>query len=116
MCNVKTNVIPVIIGEAGTISKSFIKYLSNKLAKQEIKNYRKQPYWAQHTYCGKHKCKSKINLILELPLHAPLTASKNSCNTVFPRDMVGFRNISVNTLHKGDDDDNNNTTDSCSQT
>jgi hypothetical protein len=31
--------------------------------------------------------------------------------TVFPRDMVCLRNISVNTLHKGDiddDDDNNN--------
>jgi len=39
----------------------------------------------------------------------------NSCNTVFPRDMVCLRNISVDTLHKGDtedddddDDDNNN--------
>jgi hypothetical protein len=36
------------------------------------------------------------------------------CNTVFPRDMVCLRNISVDTLHKGDteddddDDDNNN--------
>jgi hypothetical protein len=31
--------------------------------------------------------------------------------TVFPRDMVCLRNISVDTLHKGDtkdDDDNNN--------
>jgi len=27
---------------------------------------------------------------------------------VFPRDMVFLRNISVDTLHKGDDDDNNN--------
>jgi hypothetical protein len=22
------------------------------------RNYRKQPYWALHTYCGKYKCKS----------------------------------------------------------
>jgi hypothetical protein len=29
MWNVKTNVIPVIIGATGTISKSFIKYMSN---------------------------------------------------------------------------------------
>ena len=29
MWNVKTNVIPVIIGATGTISKSFRKYLSN---------------------------------------------------------------------------------------
>ena len=36
----------------------------------------------------------------------------NSYNTVLPRDMVCLRNISVDTLHKGDteddDDDNNN--------
>jgi len=25
--------------------------------------------------------------------------------TVFPRDIVCLRNISINTLHKGDDDD-----------
>jgi len=34
-----------------------------------------------------------------------------SCNTVFPRDMVCLRNISVDTLHKGDtedDDDDDN--------
>jgi hypothetical protein len=29
-------------------------------------------------------------------------------NTVFPRDMVCVRNISVDTLHKGDTEDNNN--------
>jgi hypothetical protein len=33
---------------------------------------------------------------------------QNSCNTVFPRDMVCLRNISVNILHKGDVEDNNN--------
>ena len=39
----------------------------------------------------------------------------NSCNTVFPSDMVCLRNICINTMHKGnddddddDDDDNNN--------
>ena len=30
---------------------------------------------------------------------------QNSCNTVFPRNTVCLRNVSVNTLHKGDDDD-----------
>jgi hypothetical protein len=29
MCNVKTRVIPVVIGATGTISKSFSKYVSN---------------------------------------------------------------------------------------
>ena len=35
--NVKTNVIPVIIGKTGTTSKSFRKYLNNVAAKHEIK-------------------------------------------------------------------------------
>jgi hypothetical protein len=33
---------------------------------------------------------------------------QNSCNTVFPRDMVCLRNISVDTLHIGDTEDNSN--------
>jgi hypothetical protein len=37
MWNVKTKVIPVIIGATGTISKSFRKYLSNILGKHESK-------------------------------------------------------------------------------
>jgi hypothetical protein len=38
--------------------------------------------------------------------------NNNSCNTVFPRDIVCLMNISINTLHKGDDgnkDDDGNT-------
>jgi hypothetical protein len=54
MWNVKNNVIPVIIGATGTISKLFRKYLSNVPGRYEIKNYRKQPYWALHTYFGKY--------------------------------------------------------------
>ena len=30
---------------------------------------------------------------------------QNSCNAVFPMDIVCLRNISINTLHKGDDHD-----------
>ena len=37
MWNVKTKVIPVIIGATGTISKSFRKYVSNIPGKHEIK-------------------------------------------------------------------------------
>jgi hypothetical protein len=51
--NVKTNVMPVIIGATGTISKSFRKYLSSIPGKTKSRNYRKQLHWAQHTYCGK---------------------------------------------------------------
>jgi len=32
----------------------------------------------------------------------------NRYNTVFPRDIVCLRNISINTLQKGDDDDDDN--------
>jgi len=52
--NVKTKVIPVIIGAAGTISQSFTKYLSNILGKNEIKELQKQPYLEFHTYFIKY--------------------------------------------------------------
>jgi hypothetical protein len=52
MWNVKTRVIPVIIGATGTISKSFRKYVSTIPGNHEV-NYRKLLYWALHTYFGK---------------------------------------------------------------
>ena len=48
MWNVKTKVIPVIIGVTGTISKSFRKYVSNIPGNMKSRNHRKQPY----TYTG----------------------------------------------------------------
>ena len=53
MWNVKANVIPVIIGAAGTISKSLAQYLSNVPRKNEIKEVQKRSYCALHTYCRK---------------------------------------------------------------
>jgi hypothetical protein len=44
MWNVKTEVIPVIIGATGTISKTFRKYVSNIPGNMKSRNYRKQPY------------------------------------------------------------------------
>jgi hypothetical protein len=41
MWNLKTNVIPVIIGATGTISKSFRKYLSNVAGIHEVKELQK---------------------------------------------------------------------------
>jgi hypothetical protein len=41
MWNVKTNVIPVIIGTTGTTSKSIRKYLSNVPGQHEIKELQK---------------------------------------------------------------------------
>jgi hypothetical protein len=41
MWNVKTKVIPVIIGATGTISKSFRKYVSNIPEHHEVKELKK---------------------------------------------------------------------------
>ena len=41
MWNVKTKVIPVIIGATGTISKSFRKYMINIPGKHEVKELEK---------------------------------------------------------------------------
>jgi hypothetical protein len=53
MWNVKTKVMPVIIGATGTISKSFRKYVISIPGSTKSRNYRKQLYWAQHTYFRK---------------------------------------------------------------
>jgi hypothetical protein len=42
MCNVKEEVIPVIIGVTGTISKSLRQYLNNILGKHKIKELKKK--------------------------------------------------------------------------
>ena len=41
MYNVRTKVIPVIMGAAGTISKTFRKYVSNIPGKHEVKEVQK---------------------------------------------------------------------------
>ena len=41
MCNVKTRVIPVIIGANGTISKSFRKYVSDIPGNHDVKELQK---------------------------------------------------------------------------
>jgi hypothetical protein len=65
MWNVKAKVIPAIIGATRTISKSFRKYVSSIPGNHEVRelqqtailgtaHYRKQPYWALHTYFGNY--------------------------------------------------------------
>jgi hypothetical protein len=53
MWNVIASVIPVIIRTTRTISKSFRKYVSDIPGNHDLTNYRKQPFWALHTYFGK---------------------------------------------------------------
>jgi hypothetical protein len=45
MRNVKTRVIPVIIGPTGTISKSFRKYVSNIPGNHEVRELQKTAIW-----------------------------------------------------------------------
>ena len=47
--NVKTKMMPVVIGATGTIAKSFRKYVSNIPGNMKSRNYRKQSNWALHT-------------------------------------------------------------------
>ena len=54
MWNVKTKVIPVIIGATGTISKSFRKYASNIPGNHEVKEIQKTAILALHTYFGRY--------------------------------------------------------------
>ena len=49
MWNVKTEVIPVIRGATGTISKSLATYQEST----KLRNCNTQPYLGLHTYCGK---------------------------------------------------------------
>jgi hypothetical protein len=70
MWNVNTEVTPIIKGATGSISKSFRKYLSHILGNEKI-NYRKQPHWTLHTYCGEYQCKSTNHSALEIALHVP---------------------------------------------
>ena len=41
MWNVRTKVIPVIVGATATVSKSFLKYMSNILGKHGVKELQK---------------------------------------------------------------------------
>ena len=54
MWNVKTKVIPVIIGATGTISKSLRKYVSNIPGNHEVKELQKTAILGTaHTHFGK---------------------------------------------------------------
>jgi hypothetical protein len=65
MWNVKTEVIPVIIGATGTISKSFTKYVSNIPGKHEVKELQKTAKLGTAHILRKLKVKGKV-----IPLQA----------------------------------------------
>ena len=66
--NVKTKVIPVIIGATGTISKSFRKYVSNIPGKREVKELQKTAILGTAHILRKVLMKSTIDSILKLTI------------------------------------------------
>jgi hypothetical protein len=71
MWNAKTNVIPVIIGGTGTISKSFRKYMGSILGNHEVKELQKTAILGTAHILRKVQCKSARDSTLELTMYAP---------------------------------------------
>ena len=64
----ENKVIPVITGATGTISKSFIKYLSNIPGKHEIKELQKTAILGTAHTLRKISCdSSKLNIVALAP-------------------------------------------------
>jgi len=110
--NVKTKLMPVIIWATGTISNSFRKYVTNIPGKMKSRNCKEQPYWALHTYFGKYLCKNYNRFNTETNDISTMNSNNRTAATLFS--LGTYRNISINTVHKGDDyddyddDDSNN--------
>ena len=110
MWNVKTKVIPVIIGANGTISKSFRKYVSNIPGKHEVKELQKTAILGT-AHILRKVLMWKYNRFNTETIHI---ITMNSNNRIAATLYSLGRNISINTLHRGDgdddddDDDNNN--------
>jgi hypothetical protein len=52
--NLKAKMIPAITEATGTISKSYKNSSATSPESSTSRNYRKQPCWALHTFCGKY--------------------------------------------------------------
>ena len=114
MYNLKAKLTQVIIGATGTISKSLRQYLSNTPGKHEIIEIKKKGHIGPCIHTTE-SANVKVQNIFhgQNNITCSTTCKKqNSCNTIYPRNIVCFRYIIVNTLHKGykkdDDDDGNN--------
>jgi hypothetical protein len=100
MWSVKAKVILVIIGATGTILKSLRQYLSNIPGKHEF-NKNSRIGHCSHTT-------ENANVKVQNTFHGQsniICSTNCKYNTIYPRNMVCFRYIIVNTLHKGDNMD-----------
>jgi hypothetical protein len=71
--NVKTKVMPVVIGATETISKSFRKYLSSITRTHEVKELQKS-YIGHSTHTAESaNVEAQKSLVMKTALYAPLT-------------------------------------------
>jgi hypothetical protein len=67
---VRTEVIPVITGATGTVSKSFRKYLSNVPGKHEYQGTTENSYIGHSTHtAGSDSVEAQKGLMWEITLH-----------------------------------------------
>ena len=104
MTIMKTNVIPVINGAIGTISKSFRQHIRKARNQGTTKN--RHIGHCTHT-SESANVKEQQNQRRNQTQRHHKQQRQNSCNNVSPRDMVRPTNMCVATLHKGDNDDDN---------
>jgi dTDP-D-glucose 4,6-dehydratase len=62
MWNIKIKIIPVITGDTGTISKSFIKHFNNATGEHKIKELQKISHIGHCTHTGEIKVKKNLSL------------------------------------------------------
>jgi len=85
MQNVKPKVIPVIIGETGTISKTFRKYLNNILGKHIIKEVQTTAILGTvHILWRNANVKCTQHLSWEIALCVPYTVSTEQLQHYIP--------------------------------
>jgi len=106
--NVKAKVTPVITGATGAISKSLRQYLNNVPGKHEIKEVKKKPIGHCTHTSESTNVKVQIYFTCEITLHVAQIVIQENYNTIYPRHMVCFRYIIVNTLHKYNNNNNIN--------
>ena len=100
---------PVVAGVAANISKSLRQYLSNGPGKHEIKELQKNSHIGRCTQTA-----GSANVKVQIIFHGRnnITYSTNckyrTAVTLYCRNVVCFRYIFLNSLHKDDNRDNNN--------
>jgi len=85
MWNVKSQVIPVIIGATGAISQSLRQYLSNRPVKREIREVQKTALLCTaHLLWGSADVKVQSMLTWEITLHVAQTVNTEQLQHYMP--------------------------------